>query len=144
MENKQMVWPGPSAPAKTITRCLGPVYGVVQTLARRLLQACVRAILLGLYFGSMKDDYAFGLHIQWDKIHKEELQNFYCLPSNVRVIKWTTMRRMEYVTHTGDMRNAYKILIEKYSGSVTLVRSRTNFVIVNYFTYSGENLAKFS
>jgi hypothetical protein len=41
-----------------------------------------------------------------------ELRNFYALPNITRVIKSGRIRYTGHVAHMGEMRNAYKILVE--------------------------------
>jgi hypothetical protein len=43
----------------------------------------------------------------WRKWHKEEIHNLHSSPSNIMVVKSTTMKR------EGAMRNAHKILVKK-------------------------------
>jgi hypothetical protein len=48
---------------------------------------------------------------EWRRLHNEELHNFYASPNSVKVIKSRRMRWAGNVTHMGDVRNAYKILV---------------------------------
>ena len=50
---------------------------------------------------------------EWRKLHNEELNDVYCSPNIVRVIKW---RRMRYVARMGERRCVYRVLVEKTEG----------------------------
>jgi hypothetical protein len=47
----------------------------------------------------------------WKRVHNEELHNLYASLTFIRVIKSRRIRWVGHVAHTGEMINAYKILI---------------------------------
>jgi hypothetical protein len=49
----------------------------------------------------------------WRKLHNEELCNFHCSPSVIKVIISVRIRLAGYVAHLGKMRNAYNILVRE-------------------------------
>jgi hypothetical protein len=49
----------------------------------------------------------------WRRLHNKELHNLYASPDIIRVIKSKRMRWKKHVSHIGDMRNAYSILVGK-------------------------------
>ena len=48
---------------------------------------------------------------EWRKLHNEELNDLYCSPSIVRVIKSRRMRWAEYVARMGERRGVYRFLV---------------------------------
>jgi len=50
------------------------------------------------------------------KLHNEELNDLYFSPNIVRVIKLRRMRWAGHVARMGEMRGAYRILVEKPEG----------------------------
>jgi hypothetical protein len=52
----------------------------------------------------------------WRKLHNEELYNFCCSLNIIRIIKSRRMIWMGHVPNMGEVRNAYRILIEKPKG----------------------------
>jgi hypothetical protein len=52
----------------------------------------------------------------WRSLHTEELHDVYALQSIIRVTKLRRMRGAEHIVITGEMRNAYKILVGKPEG----------------------------
>jgi len=50
---------------------------------------------------------------EWRKLHNEELNDLYCLPNIVRVIKSRRIRWAGHVARVGDSRRVYKVLVEK-------------------------------
>jgi len=66
--------------------------------------------VLRIIFGSRRDEVTG----EWRKIHNEELNNLYCLPNIVRVIK---SRRMRWAGHVARMgagrRGVYRVLVGK-------------------------------
>jgi hypothetical protein len=49
--------------------------------------------------------------IRLEKLHNEELHNFYCLPSIIRMIRTRRMRWAGYVARMGAKRSTYRILV---------------------------------
>jgi hypothetical protein len=52
-----------------------------------------------------------GVAGDWRRLHNEELYNLYASPNIIRVIKSRRMRWAGHVTHMGEMKNSYEILI---------------------------------
>jgi hypothetical protein len=61
---------------------------------------------------------------EWRKIHNEELNDLYCSPSIVRVIKSRRMRWAGHVARMGDNRGAYSVLMGRSEGKRPLGRPR--------------------
>jgi len=57
----------------------------------------------------------------WGKLHKEELNDLYCSPNIVRVIKSRRMRWAGHVAGMGERRGVYKVLVGKPAGKNHLV-----------------------
>jgi hypothetical protein len=47
----------------------------------------------------------------WRKLHNEELHNLYASPNTIIMIKLRMLRRAEHVERTGEIIDAYKILV---------------------------------
>jgi hypothetical protein len=60
----------------------------------------------------------------WRKLHNEELNDLYCSPDIVRVIKSIRMRWAGYVARMGAKRGAYRVLVGKPEGKRPLRRPR--------------------
>jgi hypothetical protein len=59
---------------------------------------------------------------EWRKLHNEELNDLYCLPNIVRVIK---SRRMRWAGHVARMgRGVYRVMVWKQEGKRPLGRPR--------------------
>ena len=65
-----------------------------------------------------------GTGLQWRKIHNEELNDLYCLPNIVRVIKSSRMRLAGHVARMGERRGVHRVLVGKPEGKRTLGRPR--------------------
>jgi len=61
---------------------------------------------------------------EWRKLHNEELNDLYCSPNIVRVIKSRRMRWAGHVARVGERRGAYRVLVGKPEGKIPLGRSR--------------------
>jgi hypothetical protein len=61
---------------------------------------------------------------EWRKPHNEELNDLYCSPNIVRVIKLRRMRWMGYVASIWERRGAYRVLVGKPEGKRLLGRPR--------------------
>ena len=56
---------------------------------------------------------------EWRKLHNEELNDLYCSPNIVRVIKTRRMRLAGHVARMGDRRGAYRVLVGETGGKET-------------------------
>jgi len=65
---------------------------------------------------------------EWRILHNEELNDLYCSPNIVRVIKWRRMRWAGHVARMGEERVVYRVLVEKPGGKRPLGRSRRRWV----------------
>jgi len=61
---------------------------------------------------------------EWRKLHNEELNYLYSLPSIVRVVKSRRMRWAGYVERMGEDRGVHRVLVEKREGKRPLGRPR--------------------
>ena len=61
---------------------------------------------------------------EWRKLHHEELNDLYCSPNIVRVIKSRTMRWAKHATRMGERRGVYRVLVGKPEGKKPLGRPR--------------------
>jgi len=61
---------------------------------------------------------------EWRKLHDEKLNNLYCSPNIVRVIKSRRMRWAEHVARMGERRVVYRVLVGKPEGKRPLGRAR--------------------
>jgi hypothetical protein len=71
-------------------------------------------------FGSKRDDATE----EWRKLHNEELNDLYCSPSIVRVIKSRGMRWVEHVARMEKGRGVYCVLVGRPEGKRPLGRPR--------------------
>jgi len=53
---------------------------------------------------------------EWRKLHNEELNDLYCSPNIVRVIKPRRMRWAGHVERKGERRGVYRVLVGKPEG----------------------------
>ena len=53
---------------------------------------------------------------EWKKLHKEELNDLYCSPHVIRVIKSRRMRLTGNVARMGERRGLYRVLVGKPEG----------------------------
>jgi len=63
-------------------------------------------------FGSRRDEVTG----EWMKLHNEELNDLYCSPNIVRVIKWRRMRWAGNVARKWKRRALYRVLVGKPEG----------------------------
>jgi hypothetical protein len=61
---------------------------------------------------------------EWRKLHNEELNDLYCSPNTLRVIKSRRMRWAGHVARLVEGRGIYRVLVWKYEGKRTLGRPR--------------------
>jgi len=62
------------------------------------------------------------------RLHNEELNDLYCSPNIVRVIKSRRMRWAGHVARMGEERGVYRVLVEKPEGKKPLGRPRRRWV----------------
>ena len=65
---------------------------------------------------------------EWRRLHNEELNDLYCSPNIVRVIKSRRMRWAGHVARMGEDRGMYRVLVEKPEGRRPLGRPRRRWV----------------
>ena len=61
---------------------------------------------------------------EWRELHNEQLNDLYCSPNIVGVIKSRRMRWVGHVARMGERRGVYKVLEEKPDGKRPLGRPR--------------------
>jgi hypothetical protein len=67
---------------------------------------------LGRLFGPKRDEVTG----EWRKLHNEELNDLYCSPNIVRVIKSRIMKWAGQVARLGEGRGVYRVLVGKPEG----------------------------
>jgi hypothetical protein len=65
---------------------------------------------------------------EWRRLHSEELNDLYCSPSIVRVMKSRRMKWVEHVARMGEGRGVYRVLVEKPEGKRPMGRLRRRWV----------------
>jgi hypothetical protein len=65
---------------------------------------------------------------EWRKLHNEELRDLYSSPSVIRIIKTRRMRWAGHVTPKGGKRNAYRLLVGKPEGKMSLGRPKYRWI----------------
>ena len=65
---------------------------------------------------------------EWRRLHNEELNDLYCSPNIVLVIKWRRMRWAGHVARMGEERGVYRVLVGKPEGKRPLGRPRRRWV----------------
>jgi len=66
-------------------------------------------MVLRRIFGPRRDE----VRGEWRRLHNEELNDLYCSPNNLRVIKWRRMRWAEHVARMSEERGVYRVLVGK-------------------------------
>ena len=61
---------------------------------------------------------------EWRNLHNKELNDLYCSPNIVWVIKSRTMRSVGHVAHMGERRGVYRVLVGKPQNKRPLGRPR--------------------
>jgi len=75
-------------------------------------------------FGPRRDE----VTEEWRRLHNEELNDLYCSPNIVRVIKSRRMRWAGHVVRMGEEREVYRVLVGKPEGKRPLGRPRRRWV----------------
>ena len=65
---------------------------------------------------------------EWRRLHNKELNDLYSSPNTVQVTKSRRMRWAGHVTHMGDERGVYRVLVGKLEGNRPLGRPRHKWV----------------
>jgi len=81
-------------------------------------------MVLRRIFGPRRDK----LTGEWRRLHNKELNDLYCSPNSVRVIKWRSMRWARHVVCMGEERGVYRVLVGKPEGKRPLGRPRRRWV----------------
>jgi len=76
--------------------------------------------MLRRIFGCKRDEVTG----KWSKLHNEELNDLYCSPITVPVIKSRRMRWAGHVAHKGEGRGMYRVLVRKPEGKRPMGRPR--------------------
>ena len=77
-------------------------------------------MVLRRIFGTKRDEVTG----EWRKLHNEELNDLYCPPNIVRLMKSRRMRWAGHVARMGERRGVYRILVGKPEGKRQLGRPR--------------------
>ena len=77
-------------------------------------------MVLKRIFGPRRDEVTG----EWGKLHSEELNDLYCSPNIVRVIKLRRMRWVGHVARIGDRRGVHRVLVGKPERKRQLGRPR--------------------
>jgi len=65
---------------------------------------------------------------EWKRLHNEELNDLYCSPNIVRVIKSRRMRWAGHVARVGEERRVYMVFVGKLEGKRQLGRPKRRWV----------------
>ena len=77
-------------------------------------------MVLRRIFGPRRDEVTG----EWRRLHNEELNDLYCSPNIVRVIKWRRMRWAGHVASMSEEKGTYGVLVGKPEGKRPLGRPR--------------------
>ena len=80
--------------------------------------------MLRIIFGPRRDKVTG----EWRRLHNEELNDMYCSPNIVRVIKSRRIRWAGHVARMGEERGVYRVLVGKPEGRRPLGRPRRRWV----------------
>ena len=89
----------------------------------RKLRVFENMVLRGI-FGPTRDE----VTEEWRRLHNEELNDLYCSPNIVRVIKSRRMRWAGHVERMREERGLYRVLVGKPEGKRLLGRPRRSWV----------------
>ena len=94
------------------------------TLREERKQRVFENMVLRRIFGPRRDEVTG----EWRRLHNKELNDLYCSPNIVRVIKSRRMRWVGHVAHMGEERGVYRVLVGKPEGKRPLGRPRLRWV----------------
>ena len=92
---------------------------MVKQYVLHIESVCGNRVLRGI-FGPKRD----GVTGQWRKLHSEELNDLYCPPNIVRVIKSRRVRWAGHVARMEEGRGVHKVLVGKPEGKRPVGRPR--------------------
>ena len=81
-------------------------------------------MVLSRIFGPRRDEVTG----EWRRLHKEELNDLYCSPNIVRVMKSRRMKWAGHVARREEERGAYRVLVGKPEGKRPLGRHKRRWV----------------
>jgi len=81
-------------------------------------------VLRGI-FGPTRDE----MTGEWRKLHNEELNDLYCSPNFIRVIKSRKIRWAKHVARMGERMGVYRVLVVKHEGKRPLGRPRCRWEV---------------
>jgi len=81
-------------------------------------------MVLRRIFGHRRDEVTG----EWRRLHNEELNDLYCSPNTVRLIKSRRMRWAGHVASMGEERGVYRVLVRKPEGRRPLGRPRRRWL----------------
>ena len=76
--------------------------------------------MLRIIFGPKREEVTG----EWRNLHNEELNDLFCSPNIVRVIKTRRMKWAEHVARMEEMRGVYRVLVGKPEGKRPVGRPR--------------------
>ena len=71
---------------------------------------------------------------EWRKLHNEDLNDLYCSPNIVQVMKSRRMRWAGHVARVGEERGVYGVLVGKLEGKTPLERTSYHYYYYYYYT----------
>jgi len=81
-------------------------------------------MMLRRIFGPRRDEVTG----EWRRLHNEELNDLYCSPNILRVIKSRRMRWAGHVARMGEESGVYRVLVRKLEGKRPMGRPRRKWV----------------
>jgi len=98
--------------------------GKLTTLREERTLRVFENMVLRRIFGPRRDEVTG----EWRRFHNEELNDLYCSPNIVRVIKSRRMRWAGHVARMDEERGVYRVLLGKSEGKRPLGRPRRRWV----------------
>ena len=102
---------------------VGENYDLLGCYTERVLRVFENMVLRRI-FGHRREEVTG----EWRRLHNEELNDLYCSPNIVRVIKSRRMRWAGHVARMGEERGVYRVLVGKPEGRRPLGRPRRRWV----------------
>jgi hypothetical protein len=90
------------------------------TLREERWVSVIKNRVLRRIFGPKRSE----VKVEWRKLHNEELDNLYCSPNIIRVVKDRRMKWVGHVARMRDRRGIYGVLVGKSEGKRPLVSTK--------------------